>query len=58
MDDDYADSKEKTIGAAFREYLNNKKEYLVGNHPRDLIQQFIEDEMTEFLRFRQYNSVF
>lgn len=31
------ESKKKRMGEAFREYLDNKKEFVVGKNPKDVL---------------------
>ncbi len=59
-EDEYLESKKKNKGEIFGEYMKQKEE--IGKKPRDVLQEFIDEELKDYMNFKgsdafQYDAV-
>ncbi len=57
-EDDYLESRKKRKGEIYEDYLKQKEDLRVGKRPKDILQDFIEQEMKEYINFRDGDALY
>jgi hypothetical protein len=50
-------NKEGCIGEIYKEYINIKSEYGIGKRPKDLMEEFMDNELKEYMAFKNGNAL-
>ena len=57
-EDEYLESRKKRKGEIYEDYLKQKEDLRVGKRPKDILQDFIEQEMKEYINFRDGDALY
>eukprot|EP00347_Sterkiella_histriomuscorum_P023906 403332977 len=55
-DEDLYPSSCKEIGQIFNDYVKQKQDFVVGKGKKDVLQEFIDQELKEYLEFREHGA--